>query len=102
MMMERGSKYEVYANLRESRLRMKQTSKSLPLPPENQTRSKKQVRVQGQKSFHVTTSQPEIKRPPVKKNATPGTKSCSKFGGCKSSSEKTKSGLLTAMQIWMK
>ncbi|MFS8033665.1 hypothetical protein Hanom_Chr17g01572231 [Helianthus anomalus] len=56
--MERGSKYEAYANLRESKLRMKQTK----TPPENQDSvgniipAKKPVKLQGQKSFHAATN----------------------------------------------
>ncbi|KAJ0867336.1 hypothetical protein HanRHA438_Chr12g0562021 [Helianthus annuus] len=56
--MERGSKYEAYANLRESKLRMKQTKN----PPENQDSvnniipAKKPVKFQGQESFHSATN----------------------------------------------
>ncbi|PWA92442.1 hypothetical protein CTI12_AA079110 [Artemisia annua] len=61
MMMERGSKYKAYADLRESRLRMKLINNQPTQPLENNhfinnvTPLKKQAKLQGQRSFQATT-----------------------------------------------
>ncbi|KAL4568885.1 hypothetical protein LXL04_024502 [Taraxacum kok-saghyz] len=60
--MERGSRYKAYADLRESRLRMKSMNNTSPLPPENHdsvnnaTPLKKEVKLPGKRSFQATTT----------------------------------------------
>nr|GEX59483.1 hypothetical protein [Tanacetum cinerariifolium]GEX95884.1 hypothetical protein [Tanacetum cinerariifolium] len=62
MMMERGSKYKAYADLRESRLKMKLINNEPTQPLENNhflnnvTPLKKQAKLQGQRSFQATTT----------------------------------------------
>lgn len=123
-MMERGSKYKAYADLRESRLRMKLINNQPTQPLENNhfinnvTPLKKQAKRQGQKSFQATTTNRQ-KGSCVQKSSTLPARSLSKFNesnsrlrGSKSSlnsPEKRKSGIFKtirssrrSMQTWMK
>nr|XP_043618310.1 uncharacterized protein LOC122590036 [Erigeron canadensis] len=125
--MERGPRYKAYADLRESKLRLKSTTNPSPLPPkistppQNQTQNK--IRANGRKGSSVLAQsvpdfssalRKENRKPPVlppvaEKSATPPAKKSSRLYeinarliGSKSSNsnEKKSGGMLTARKSY--